>query len=807
MNIELYIDNKLCDLDKSDLSIRLKRQFFKPTELNYKDSQKSYNINLPSTPINDAIFKYTNVEETEDKFSTLLDARLYIDGILILDGSFRLTQIARDSYQGNLGIPAPMTAKDAFGEMKMNSIGEWIHYDWKRKDSINAINKSKNPPFFFPLVMHKLFNRSNIVKDQKRDSIDSNVNLRYDDIPASINCVELLKTIFANAKYKLEGTALDDERLNSLYVSYKNPNDYVLDWDIRPPLHFTGHWGLISNDNFESRRVVNHDKSLCIFDIFNGTNNRIDDNKQDRNGWLQTTSEKGVEIVIPKSGYYKITFKFVFNFDRENEKTIDNFNIVNGYPHKEPHSSEICLVKKGKRELKDYTLLFNADQALGLNFFSPFFFVDDTVISAFSIGKTAYARDKGFKNIFAYTPMVAKGTAVQSPGYSGQNKIEFAKGVPTTEISSYNISESFGNGTTNQIVWLEKGDRLGMIDVTTLIDQKTLPQHNMTYTLTIQPFRSDKEWLELNPANNNSYPHKPINWYDTDNYYENKLNITQFLPSEINVNDWIDNFCKVFNLKLTHIGDKLFSLDLQKTSIATDTSKIIDLDQKTNVHRAQNAPLNLPMQYELGFTINNKEHGYILTSEKVDKKIVTNTGNDGGGLFKTNSLDTKSMKQNSNFSYCWYKPIDIVAQGKFDIPIITEDEIWQTEKNDYQEMMEKKSFNLPQRFWYKDGTKTVKVKLEHNDVDLALVTNSYKGDKPLELDYKDKPNSIMRNYFMLLTNEKNYTTVECYLSPQEYADLSNSLIKLNGDLYFVAEADGYDPMNKSKTKLKLIKKM
>lgn len=141
------------------------------------------------------------------------------------------------------------------------------------------------------------------------------------------------------------------------------------------------------------------------------------------------------------------------------------------------------------------------------------------------------------------------------------------------------------------------------------------------------------------------------------------------------------------------------------------------------------------------------------------------------------------------------------------IPVITEHEVWKGGDSNYRQMMDKTYHNLPQRFWFKSGQDVEEVNVQSQKTKLALVSNSYKGEKPLELNYKNEPNSIMRNYFMLLTNERNYTTVECYLSPDEYVNLGNAYMKLNGDLYIVAEADGYDPMGRSKTKLKLIKKM
>ncbi len=69
-------------------------------------------------------------------------------------------------------------------------------------------------------------------------------------------------------------------------------------------------------------------------------------------------------------------------------------------------------------------------------------------------------------------------------------------------------------------------------------------------------------------------------------------------------------------------------------------------------------------------------------------------------------------------------------------------------------------------------------------------------------------NSILDNYFTLLTNAENsYTTVECFLSPEEYGNIDNCIVRFNGDLYTIAEVDGYDPLCRRKAELKLIRKL
>lgn len=837
MNIELYIAKKLCDLEKSDLSIRLKRQLIKPSELNIKDAQKSYTISLPSTPVNDAIFRYSNVEESERKFTLYPDAELYVNGILIMEGKFRLTEITRDGYKGNLGVPAPLTAKDVFKEMKMNEIGEWKlsedkKMEWERQATISKLNEMENPSIMFPMVMHKLFNRSKLPYGSKRkDVLDSDVWLRLEDMPPSINCMEAIRKIFSNAEYTLTGSAMSDERLNALYMSYKSPNDYKTDWDVQSGVKIVGDWQLYSStDGLEKNSSPNNSNEL-VSSIFEGNNHSLrSDNTKDKEGWINNT-DNGFELVVPNDGLYKLTFNLSFHLEQTYKKNIlevDGYNINSGNLKSLGSPFEVQLIRKGKdKTLNQYRQVFGTNEgraAKEVGTYQPCFVESENFIAGYQMGKNDDLRDNtspSYKDLRVCTPLIAKGTAAQSNGYDGKHGISFEGGEPKTQIHPrpYNTSpETFVTGEINQLVWLKKGDRLDMLDLATIHhhDQKIpnmMFQHNFTYTLIIQPFQKEEKWLkdQIITETNSTKKEESINWKTPDNYYTQELNITQFLPSETTVNDWLDNFCKAFNLKLTHVGDKNFSLDVKETKLKKHTSKIIDLDQKTNIRQGQNEPLDLPMEYQLGFTVNNSEEGYYESSDKEldekgkeSNKAIPNTGEDGGGKWKTQSQNTNVVKLNSNFSYCWYKDIEGV---KLPVPVITEHEVWKNEASDYKEMMNKTYFNLPQRFWFKEGKETVSANMAGTTTKFALVSNNYKGNKPLQLDYKDEPNSIMRNYFMLLDNEQNYTTVECYLSPEEYVDLDNAYVKLNGDLYMVAEADGYDPMGQSKTKLKLIKKM
>lgn len=815
MNIELYINNKLCDLEKSELSIKLKRQFFNPTELNTKDSQKSYNISLPSTPTNDQIFRYSNVEETEGKFATHPNAQLYINGILIFDGNFRLTQISKDSYQGNLGVANPLTVKDVFGERKMNEVGKWNIPDWNKQAAINSINQEDNPPYIFPFAMYGIFPK-NAERGEPtgRDIYDENTELKLNNFPPSFNCIQMLQKIFKNMSYNLIGSATTDERLKNLYVSYRNPNDHPMDWGVSDGIHFTADWDLVSrrNEKIETNRGLNRNSNLCAFNILEGQNIILNSlSVNDKYNWVEKTNP-GIKITIPEDGLYKIHFGLVYNMERTYDTHSDAEVTVKDSDLNETITSEIYLTRNEPTDtnLNKLTLINTYDDANRLypemnrvNFIDSD--LNSSILCGFSIGKED-KQDVGYYkslcNPIARKPASSE-SAVDSPGYrkDGQqvnkHKIVLQQGANLATRMTENYGDRNRDGNVYQIVWLQKGDKIGLVNVSSMFDG-VIARHNFHMDVTIEPFRTDKEWINIDDNGNGQ-----MNWNDYTNLKGYPLELTQFLPSESTINDWIDHFCKAFNLQLTHLGDNNFSLDTKDVNLIKNTSRVIDLDKKTNVVQRYNEPLGLPPAYELGFTIGNSEHGYVdsITDEKL------NTGETGGGTFKTNSLSSGNpIKLNSNFSYCWYKPITIKNENnkQVNVPVIGDDEVWS--KGSYSEMMKKVYFGKAQRFWYKKKGETQTVKIDNLETNLALVSNSYEGDRPLHLDYEDKPTSIMRNYFMLLTNEKNYTKVECYLTPEEYNNLDKSYVRFNGDLYVVAEADGYDPMGGAKTKLKLMKR-
>lgn len=845
MNIELYINQQLCDIESpKNFSIYLKRQFINPAELNTKDAQKSYSITLPATAKNNEIFSYVNVEEVRGKFKIYDNVKLYVGGVLVLDGKFMLTEVGKDYYKGNLGVPAPITVKDIFGETTMSQAGKWI-IPFQGITDITTYNNKANSECIFPLVLYGLLPKhSDNNTYTPKNVYDSSVRLALDDFPPSVNVIQMLQKIFENAKYNLSGSAISDDRLKNLYVSYKNANDYELQWGVGS-MSVYGQWTTIKDNKTETKyKVMDNSDSgrrriaINLFDSVNNVTNVIEDK-----GNNITKEGNRIFFRVPVSGLYKLRFvaTYILNDENANDNVV---KVRTGDLNR--FNTEIKILKNFDGDLSslkfDNTFYKNnQDQEVGVenaifpkskevNFIDPL--QNKDIISGFSYGKHNDDIYRNPLNTDYCNPMAILGgyswsvddpengttartySATQSTGYvladgtdANKLKVELNRNTYTSKIDN-----DLATGEVYQVVWLEKGDRLDIVDVSFLEINNDIWDHyiymfnhTVNYSITLEPFQHYISWLKMD---NNGASTEAMNWNDKSTFTTDEIDLMKFLPSEIKVNDWIDNFCKAFNLRLENVGQNNFELNIKNTDMISQTSNIIDLDNKANINKRTNQPLNIPNLYDLGFTIDNNEEGYIQTMQidETTGERILNTGTTGGGQFYTGSYNSDTIKQTSTFSYNWYKQLfDSNGNELAKVPIITEHDIWEHDY-DYKEMMSKTYFDKSQRFWYKAGVMGLTLNTDIT-ADVALVKNEFKGNRNLRLDYENRQNSIMRSYFVLLTDNRNYTIIDCILTPEEYSLLPYSLIKFNGDLYHTAEIDGYDPSGKRLGTMKLIRRI
>lgn len=863
----------LCDIDIKRKDIVFKRMFLNPSSLNTEDRQRSYEIYLPKSPKNNRIFTFKNVEEVRGKFKNQYDAIVYINGLKVLEGKFILTKIDSKGYIGNLGVQLNKTTADIFKDRTMNQAGDWKIDFGAFKESVEKYNLEENAPCIFPYVLYGLIPKEKNADNKNftaKNMWDDTVRLTLDDLPPSVNCLQMIENIFDKEGYKINGTAFGDERLSKLYVSYKNPADYEMVWNYarNGKIDLSVTYSNFRNENtgkanIEPTAIVNN---LHTTELLSAVNSKVDIKSDDGNNILITnitdynTSYKRYGIIVPCTAVYKIKLNTKIELDVSKGKLgeyADNgkkIKVVSANCEKGMDTSlgkglyEIKLIRdKGEGEF-DFTKMVidrgfyspqinqnhNFDKSETENFPKYFpqsgktMFIDaeqnGRLVCGISFGNSSSPVGDGDDKTNKCNPIAIKSglswnnenidfttAATKCNGYyqayineegeiaymqSDMYKVKMNSAEPYAEIED---NKTKGKGAIEMLMYLKKGERLSIVDqclnVKHLVYGYAATGHKVTVNLTIEPFKDNEDWLfsflnETGGSKEDTIPYSEDN--EKSDFLADKLNLTKFLPSDEKIDDWLSNFCKAFNLTLSQTGLKNFELNIKQVRQTSNKSVI---DVKTHQNLRTNLDLNLPFSYALGFSIDEEEQGYYETNEN------------GGGEYKTGVLSGKKLEQSSNFSYCWYKQLyDTDKNELFKAPIISDHEVWKLESTrDYDEMQKKWYVSKPQRFWYKDGV--IKVSgFREGALKVAKVKNELSNN--IKLDYHNETFSILRNFYTLFVDSDNcYTEIECYLTPDEYAKLPYSLIRFNGDLYYPAEIDNYDPYGNRRAKLKLIRKL
>jgi hypothetical protein len=926
---ELYLNNRLCDTGR-DFAVRLNRQLLNPEELNVKNAQFSYSITLPPTATNHEVLHYVNIEEAKDKFNREYNAELLMSGVRVFKGRFRLSEITQDYYRGNLYIPAPKSISDIFGGLNLNE-NPALHVPFTdfvaSVNSYNSGGKGATPPCIFPLVLYGVLPKVPLADGSysSKNVWDGSVRIGMQDLPPSINVIQLLRHIFEGQGYVLGGTALSDERLNKLYMSYKNAPEAVQGWNYGTQAAFSirGSWSSAASLMYEKGVYTGRNNGYSAYgcNLLDATLSTVTIIR-DPGGNVFLSKEKDMndpynrvwtrcQLRIPVSGFYKVRFHATMNIpvnsadspwrhtdpttgvqhlccytkqipngnDFENraydvrllrDRGKGDFGLANVrlngsfYYNNMPQNSRfqgdsgfdpsIDVPKyfpqnMGSRDYgTDEQLIFvdaaqDRNLVMGLQWgyrHGPDFSIPSPMYVSpcqMHVSKPARSWDVSVED---FTRLAIRNRHQDSDGQmhgyrrygyfdshtpndadipAGEDNIDFfpsdrymiqVLNQPTNTIRRGKIADeperspnTKGNGTLNAIVWFDAGELLTVASVSeegryrSGANQKSVygwTAHDVTFTLEVFPFRTDPEWLKVDAAGNGT---ADMNWVDPSNFETDTIDLVKFLPADMKTDDFIDNVCKAFNLRLTPAGDRAFNLDI-KQEPTLRSNRFINLDNLASVRDHVNTPIGLPSLYKVGFTVDTEEEGYVMT------------GDDGGGEFNTGAIEEKTIEQRSTFSFNWFK---IINQNgvSLPLPVISKHDVWEAE-TPYPDAMKKRFTNQPLRFWYQNGLlNDLGARFEFGNSDHSLYLAKVSDELPglNVLNYKNQRLSILNNFFMLLiSGSSHYTEVEGYLTPEQYEALDESISAMfNGDLYYIAELSGYDPTGRNKTKIKLIRKV
>lgn len=237
-NIQLYVENQLCDFD-SKTNLNLQKEFEDETELIVKEIEYSYTMSIPTSPKNKKIFGYIDDFDVANKFSKIYNAELYINEILILRGKLKLTEIDSEYFKGNLYNPASQTVSDILGDRQLNEIQEHLKPMNNMKDYTEQNNyvmgftnnipaeKYRDNHICYPYILYKLpLNEAEAAMQDNLDHYTQNLaygkhTIGVNTVFPSYNVLSVIKDMFATEGYNVQGNIFGDEKFKDLYQTFQ----------------------------------------------------------------------------------------------------------------------------------------------------------------------------------------------------------------------------------------------------------------------------------------------------------------------------------------------------------------------------------------------------------------------------------------------------------------------------------------------------------------------------------------------------------------------------------------------------------
>lgn len=263
---------------------------------------------------------------------------------------------------------------------------------------------------------------------------------------------------------------------------------------------------------------------------------------------------------------------------------------------------------------------------------------------------------------------------------------------------------------------------------------------------------------------------------------EKECNVNSMLGID-KAQNFVDNFLKTFNLRLSMVDKKTFSIDFKDlTELRTN---IVDLNEYANANFANYEGEDAVYIKSYTFNGNTSEIGYQNSSGYTGEFSITNEQVPFG----------KIENNKTNYSYAWYTPITFdgasgLTPNNADVMVITKAETW---NQGFQKNPRYDTNSTSRLFFLTKGENglipSIEFAYSKNKANgkLLLPSNNI-GD--FEIDY----NYICPKYFDIKENKEKWkVVVECTLPNRIFSSItSGTLIKFNGNIFKCLEISGHD---------------
>lgn len=227
--IDIIVNNEPIELyDPENLNLRLNNVLFEPESMTSKTGEYSFSFEIPATPKNNAVFNFANNMSKLNKFNTLYDCTVNVDGMEIFTGTLRLSDTQEGKYTCNLISLKVNKIDEIFGNTTMNELNWKVDFDGTStiNDVNNNLSSTNELGYYFPLVCYGAFkkkpyavygNSVNMYTDLLQ--IDAFNRWYWESFHPSFSLVELVKRCFEHKGYTLNGDILNDMVLRNIYLS------------------------------------------------------------------------------------------------------------------------------------------------------------------------------------------------------------------------------------------------------------------------------------------------------------------------------------------------------------------------------------------------------------------------------------------------------------------------------------------------------------------------------------------------------------------------------------------------------------
>lgn len=453
----------------------------------------------------------------------------------------------------------------------------------------------------------------------------------------------------------------------------------------------------------------------------------------------------------------------------------------------------------------------------------------------------ALVNEEGMANFDGYNTLKARQSGSNTI-YSWDTSNYGARSYPGQRNNSV-LSQTNTDGTwnINNCVWLEEGDTvycevLGAYNNqheknSTSDRQCGNTNARLTFNFSIGLVSTNKEWKPTNddPIRQGNEPEQ-----------SKQTNMNVFLPN-IKCNDYLNNFLKTFNCRLSRIDESTYSLDwMGKDDLFTNT---VSIDPYCHNKDASFKRINLPSSITYKFKVDAQEEGYVHGNDSPyhgQPQWLFNQPNHTGELLIENPNNTSGSekKTESLWSYTWLKTIKLSDNTIIPAPVICDSKLWGDSYTYESVQREKLQTDKTMRLFYiYNKQRLINADTSIPELNYIRITGQHKfrllvadafhweygkhgghnyiGERADSfIDYDNRRMNTLNgnratltdNFFDLSLNGKQYEcTVNCILPAFVYWDINKgSRVLFDDSLWKVKSVDGFDVSEQQPCELTLL---